>query len=178
MKSENEVIKLFIEKRNSLINELDNKKIDKDEILRRNYQMIDRLSMKPFLKIDTVEKGIYNYQYYNILAKYHNNSAGKYKGKNKKRYNREINKVSNYYSEKDKTTMEILKLVNFSDLEAYYISMFSTRLQNNMFEIVLFNYEKAIFHSMNPNILKELKSNGVFSNNERTSKIDSYVNKQ
>ena len=134
--------------------------------------------MKSFLKLDTVEKGIYNYQYYNILAKYHNYAANEYKGKNKKKYSFELNKANNYYSEKDKTTMEILKLLKFENIESYYITMFSNRLKNNIFEIVLLDYEKAIFHSMNEKILKELKNNGVFSNIEKKSKIDSYVNKQ
>ncbi|WP_242491851.1 DUF6648 family protein [Miniphocaeibacter massiliensis] len=178
MMSEKEIIKSFIEKRNTLINKLDSKEIDKNEFLVLNYQMVDKLSMKPFLKIDTVEKGIYNYQYYNILAKYHNYRANDYKGKNKKKYNVEINKSSNYYSEKDKVTIEILRLINFENVESYYITMFSSRLKNNIFEIVLLDYEKAIFHSMNNIILQELKKNKVFSNIEKLSKIDSYVNKQ
>ncbi|QQK07489.1 DUF6648 family protein [Miniphocaeibacter halophilus] len=176
MKSERELLNLFIQKRNDLIDQLDKGKINKEVFLENNYALLDRLSMKPFLKIDTVEKGIYNYQYYNILAKYHNNLANKYKEKDKKRYKKEINKTNNYYYEKDRIILEILELVEYKNIDCYFIEMHSNRLNNNLFEIILNNYEKTILHSMNTDILNKLKRKGVFNNAVKKSKIDLYVN--
>ena len=176
MRSESESLKQFIKKRNEIIGKLDEGKISKDEFLEENYILLNRSSMKPFLKIDTVEKGIYNYQYYNILAKYHNGLANDSKGKNMKVYKREINKVNNYYYEKDKVVLETLKLMEYEEIEAYYIELYSKRLNNSIFEIVLLNYEKAIFHSMNKNIADILIEKNILKNDIRQSKINSYVN--
>lgn len=176
MKSENELLDLFMEKRNSIIDRLDRKEITKEEFLEENYFLLNRLSMKPFLKIDNISKGIYNYQYYNILAKYHGNLANDYKNRDKKKYKKEINKINNYYYEKDKIIIKILDIDNYENIESYYIKMHSTRLNNNLFEIVITNREKAIFHSMNIEILKKLKENKVFIEETKLSKIDEYVN--
>lgn len=176
MRSEAESLRQFIIKRNEIIEKLDNGEISKDEFLEENYILLNRLSMKPFLKIDIVEKGIYNYQYYNILAKYHNNLANSSNGKNMKVYKREINKVNNYYYEKDRVVLETLELMNYEEIESYYIELYSKRLKNSIFEIVLINYEKAIFHSMNKDISNILTKKNILKNEIRQSKIHSYVN--
>lgn len=176
MRSEADSLKRFIKKRNEIIEKLDKGVINKDEFLEENYILLNRLSMKPFLRIDTVEKGIYNYQYYNILAKYHNNLANENKGKNIKTYKREINKVNNYYYEKDRVVLDTLELMNYKDIESYYIELYSKRLKNSIFEIVLKNYEKAIFHSMNKKIADILIEKNILKNDIRQSKIHSYVN--
>lgn len=176
MRSELESLNLFMEKRNLIIDKLDRKEITKEEFLIENYSLLNRLSMKPFLKIDNLSKGVYNYQYYNILAKYHGNLANNYKGKDKKKYKQEINKINNYYYEKDRIILQVLEIIKYKDIESYFIKMHSNRLNNSLFEIIITNKEKIIFHSMNEELLRKLKENNVFSDEVKLSKIDLYVN--
>ena len=63
-------LETFFKKRNDLILELSEGKIDKISFLEKNYELIQNLNMKPLLNISTLEEGMYNYQYYNILAKF------------------------------------------------------------------------------------------------------------
>ena len=50
-------------------------------------------------------------------------------------------------------------------------------MRDNLFEIVLKDYEKMIFHTINENIKKHLIDNNVFEPIKKKSLIDSYVNK-
>lgn len=179
MKSDREKLNDFILKRDEIINKLDNGEISKEYFLLENYNLIDLLSMKPYLTINSFEQGIYNYQYYNILAKYYNNEANNYKFNKKQqhKYKLFIGKCRNYYNEKDKVTDKIIELLNYENMEAYYIELQSARLQGKLYEINVKNYDKAIFHSMDDDIKNKLIKNSVFSKIAKKSVIDNYVNK-
>lgn len=179
MKSDYEKLIEFIEMRKEIIDRLDSGEMSKEYFLLENYNLIDRLSMRPYLKIDSFEQGIYNYQYYNILAKYYNNEANKYKFNKKQqhKYKLAIGKCRNYYNEKDVTTKRIIDILNYENMEAYYIDMQSDRLKGKLYEIYIKNYEKAILHSMDDDIKRLLVENNVFSDDIRKSVIDNYVNK-
>lgn len=171
-------LKLFLEKRNELIKKLSSREIDKISFLEQNYNLIKNLNMKPLLDISTIEEGMYNYQYYNILAKYYRQRATSCSSnkKKQKKYNENMNKSKNYYMQKDKQLLKMLKLVNSSQIESYFVKMHSKKLNNNLFEIVLKNIDFAIFHSMNIEILNLLKEKNVFLDIIKESKIDEYVN--
>ena len=62
----------FFDNRSSLIIQFSNGDITKREFLEYNFELVRKTNLKPFLKVDTYEKGMYNYQYYNVLAKYYN----------------------------------------------------------------------------------------------------------
>lgn len=170
----------FFKKRSKIIKSLENKEISKKEFLEDNYNLVRRSSIAPFLRIDAYEKGMYNYQYYNVLAKYYNMLAHEAKDfrKNKKHYNDYLNKSNNFYNEKDKSTLELLKYLNFKGVEAYYIEMESDRLRGELFEIALLNYDEAIFHSKAKWLLDILRENGVFIEKSRKSLIDHYINER
>ena len=120
---------------------------------------------------------MYNYQYYNILAKYYNMKVLEEIDKRKEDYfHRDMR--NNYYNEKDKVTMDILKLLNFQDIEAYFIEMESDGLDDQIFEIVLLNYEKAVFHSKSFWLLKKLKEKNVFIREKKKSIINEYINER
>lgn len=176
----NKELEIFFAKRNHLIDLLDEGKIDKEIFIDNNYRLIDELSMKPFPQVKSYEEGMYNYQYYNTLAKYFNTRANEVKfDKNKQRqYKDSINKCNNYYYEKDRTLKQMLYIKEFKNMTAYFVTLFSERLQTKLYEIVFIDEEKAVFHSMNPTILKELKSYGVFEEGERPSVIDGYINEK
>lgn len=154
-------------------------KIDKNEFLELNYEYIRKLDLKPYAQIDNILQGIYNYQYYNILAKKSNNQANKYlhKPRKKRLYTRYINDRENYYCLKDCTTRSIIELVKYQNIKSYYIKLLSKRLTGKIFEIVLLDYEKVILHSKDEKILKMLKYHKVFDSNIQLSKIDEYVNR-
>lgn len=170
----------FFRKRSLIIEKLSKGEINKKQFMEDNYNLVRRSSIIPFLKIDTYEKGMYNYQYYNVLAKYYNMLAHEAKDirKNQKYYQDYLNKSNNFYHEKDRMTLEILKYLKFKGVEAYYIEMESKRLSGELFEIALLDYEEAIFHSKAKWLLDVLQEEGVFLNNERKSVIDHYINER
>ena len=168
----------FFKKRNDLIFELSEGKIDKISFLEKNYELIQNLNMKPLLNISTLEEGMYNYQYYNILAKFFKQKSILYSNnkKKQKKYNENLMKSNNYYAEKDKYLLRMIDFLDENSTEAYFIDMNSKRLNNSLFEIVVKDVEFAIFHSMNIEILQKLKEKNIFVNEIRISKIDDYVN--
>lgn len=179
MLNEKEKLVKFDSRRKQTIDLLTEGSIDKNEFLDLNYDYIRNLDLKPYSQIQNILEGIYNYQYYNILAKRSNNQANKYlhNPKKKKLYTRLINDRENYYCLKDYTTRSIIKLINYKNIQSYYIKLSSKRLTGKIFEIVLLDYDKLILHSKDESILKELKDHQVFDDNLKFSKINEYVNR-
>ncbi len=168
----------FFKNRSSLIVNFSNGDITKKQFLEYNYDLVRRMNLKPFLRIDSYEMGMYNYQYYNVLAKYFNMLANNVKNtrRHHKYYNYYFNKGNNYYNEKDKATLALLKFLDFKGVDAYYINVNSKSLRNELYEIVLLNYDEAIFHSKSKRLLKILKDKKVFNCVLRDSLIDGYIN--
>ena len=80
----------------------------KREYLAQNFQAVLNLKDKPFKNVDSVDKGLFNYQFYNAMAKQAKSESQNY-------YNREIansyiDKSNYYYGLKDKSTLKILEL--------------------------------------------------------------------
>lgn len=169
---------IFFEEREALIFKFKKGDINKREFIEEHYYYIMRLNLKPFQKIDSFEKGIYNYQYYNAISKY--NSL---KMKEKKLIEkhpeivREIEtKVNLNYRKKDETIIKLLRYLNYENIDAYYIKSKSDFLNDRLIEIVLMDYEGVILHTINKGIVEELMDEGVFNDTKRRSKIDDYVN--
>lgn len=171
-------LEVFFKKRNDLISELSQGKIDKIAFLEKNYELIQNLNMKPLLNISSLEEGMYNYQYYNILAKFFKQKSQLYSNnkKKQKKYNENLMKSNNYYAEKDKYLFRMIDFLDKDSSEAYFIDMNSKRLNSSLFEIVVKDVEFAIFHSMNEKILEKLNEKNIFVNETRISKINDYVN--
>lgn len=171
-------LEVFFKKRNDLISELSQGKIDKFSFLEKNYELIQNLNMKPLLNISSLEEGMYNYQYYNILAKFFKQKSQLYSNnkKKQKKYNENLMKSNNYYAEKDKYLFRMIDFLDKDSSEAYFIDMNSKRLNSSLFEIVVKDVEFAIFHSMNEKILEKLNEKNIFVNETRISKINDYVN--
>nr|WP_252891411.1 DUF6648 family protein [Thermoclostridium stercorarium] len=107
-----------------------------------------------------------------------------------------IAQSNSYYREKDKVTMTLLKLLDFRNVEAYFVKVKSKKLQNKLFEIVIkdpdvlfeinalstpyggMESDYIILHSTNPFILKRLKEEGVFADEKRKSLADNYINQK
>ena len=171
-------LEIFFKRRNELIKELSIRKIDKLSFLEKNYELIQNLNMKPLLNISSLEEGMYNYQYYNILAKFFKQKSILYSNnkKKQKKYNENLMKSNNYYAEKDKYLLKMIDFLDEKTTESYFIDMNSKRLNNSLFEIVVKDIDFAIFHSMNIEILQKLKEKNIFIDEIRISKINDYVN--
>ena len=167
--------KRFFSHRNKLIENLDNKEIDKKDFIKENYELIYKIDMKPFANPNNYEKCMYNYQYYNILAKYFYNLSKK-KGVNVKKQKLYKDKSRNYYNEKDKSIKNIIKILDKNDIEAYYVKSISKKLNEKLVEIHIKSFEKSILHTLNNEIINSLKEKGVFEDEIRKSIIDEYIN--
>lgn len=172
------VFENFFKRRSFLIKELEAGRLTKKQFLENNYNLVRRATMKPFLRIDSYEMGMYNYQYYNVLAKYYKMLAkdAKEAGRPDRYYREYLNKGNNYYNEKDKATLSIIEFLDFENMEAYYIDVNSKSLNGKLFEIVLLNHEEAIFHSKSEKLLRILKEKNTFTNEMKKSIIDNYIN--
>ena len=168
----------FFEHRDMLIVQHMNGDINKKEYLDLNYKYMLEKNVKPFQRIDSFEKGMYNYQYYNMMAKYHIMLAQEIKdrGKHISYYSKYLGDADFYYNEEDKTSFRLLRFLHYENVEAYFIKMESTNLEGKLYEIVLKDFEYAVLHSKSLWLLEVLKKENVFSGNRKKSIIDYYVN--
>lgn len=171
----------FFAHREALIYQFRKGDMSKKEFIEEQYAFIIRLDLKPFVhRIDSFEKGIYNYQYYNVMAKYSN-----MKSKDPKIIEKHPDiaqsykqKTNNYYRKKDESIIKLLRHLDYENVEAYYIKVKSSALKDRLFEIVLRDYEDTVFHSVNPHIVEALKRENVFSDEVKRSVIEKYVNER
>ncbi len=163
--------------RQSLIDQYLKGDMTKREYLQKNYDMVVNNDIGPFKILDSVDKCLYNYQYYNALAKENKTistiSDMDYELK------RDYQEKSNYYyHKKDIATRQVLKLLKYKNIEAYFVKVRSKALKGKLFEIVCKDYGiyDMILHSTDTAILNSLREEGVFSEESRVSLIDGYVN--
>lgn len=167
----------FLHNRQTLIDHYTKGDLSKEEFIEANYRCINALDIKPFQRIDNVKKAIYNYQYYNVLAKYYQKRAHDLNNRNESK-NDFLEQANYYYSKKDMVTEKLLKILDFSGIDAYFVKVKSPTLKNKLFEIVLKDYDNIILHSKNETILNLLMNENAFCNEERKSLVDSYINQK
>lgn len=167
----------FLRNRQSLIDQYTKGDLNKDEFIEANYTCINTLDIKPFQKVDNVKKAIYNYQYYNVLAKYYQKRAHDVNKRNDS--HQDFIELSNYYySKKATVTQKLIRILDFKGIEAYYVKVKSPALKHRLYEIVLKDYDNIILHSTNATLLKMLINENVFLSEERKSIIDNYINQK
>ncbi|AZR74774.1 hypothetical protein BBF96_01155 [Anoxybacter fermentans] len=170
----------FFTHREALIAQFSMGDISKREFIAANYDFVMSLGVKPFKNIDCLQKGFFNYHYYNILAKYRYMEARdiKRKGEYEKYYRKAIEEVNYYYRQKDLATLKILELIDFKNVEAYYIRVRSKFLKGELIEIILHDFEDLILHTKNERIREKLEQAGAFRYDNRKSVIDQYINQK
>ncbi|BEP28113.1 DUF6648 family protein [Helicovermis profundi] len=179
IKKRNEVNELskFVENRDMLIDTLKEGKINKIQYIEACYEFLKVENMKPFkINVDSIEKSLYNYQYYNTLAKYTLMKCEECRFRDSTKSRELYEYAQDYYAKKDKETLNLLELINYKNVSAYFLKMNSEVLEGELFEITIDNYDKAVFHSKDKRILNRLKKNGVFDEEAKLSIIDKYVN--
>ncbi|MCX7711349.1 MAG: hypothetical protein N2484_16030 [Clostridia bacterium] len=167
----------FLKNRQNLIDHYMKGDLSKEEFIEENYRCIHALDIKPFQKIDNVKKAIYNYQYYNVMAKYYQKRAHDLSKRHESRQDF-LEQANYYYSKKDRVTETLLKLMDFTGIEAYFVKVKSPNLKKRLFEIVLTDYDDIILHSTSEVIRNMLIHENVFQNEERKSLIDGYINQK
>lgn len=162
--------------RDLLIDQLEDKRINKIQYIEKNYDRFVDGVQAPSTQIKSVEEGIIAYHYYNTKAK-------KIMMMGNDCYYRDPHQAKEYhdtahdqYIKKDTVTLALVELMAYKDMEAYFVTLASEDLNEALFEIVLTAYRRVIFHSKDKRLLNRLKKNGVFSDGVRASKIDDYVN--
>lgn len=177
MLSDKEKLKKFISLRNQYIDMLEAGHISKQEFNYKNDAIFQRLNLRPFGVLDSFDKALFNYNYYNAKAKLALEDYNRYKYINniKKAKMSENNKL-NYYYEKDKATIAMILLEDASNIEAYYIKLHSKNLASTIFEILFKNHDRVILHSKSDKIKELLENKKVFKDGVYDSLIDKYVN--
>lgn len=185
----------FLRHRQSLLFQYKMGDLTKNEFIEENFYTLENLGIEPFKRVDNIKKAIYNYQYYNVMAKFYYKEAKTCPLGSKQR-NSYLSQSNSYYHEKDMVTMTLLKLLDYQNVDAYFVKVKSKKLQNKLFEIVIrdpdvlfeintlstphggMDADDLILHSKNTTILKRLREEGVFRDEKMKSLTDSYINQK
>lgn len=174
--SENIKLKEFEKNRDNLISKLESAEIDKTEFIIANYEFFTTDNMEPYEKINEFSEGLYNYQYYNTMAKYLKMKSQELKYKDPFVAVDCRKKADKYYHKKELVTRKLLDLYQDRKLDAYYIDIDSKSLRGNLFEIVFLEYDRVILHSKDRIVLKKINSMQKFDKKYKKSMIDEYIN--
>lgn len=173
-----EKLKAFISFRNKLIDQLDQGKINKFDFIRKNYEYISEYEVNPYGDIESVSAGAFAYQYFNSKAKYYLSKAFEIELKDPDKAYELRNIGFDNYEYKNNIIKKVLELIDYKNVEAFYIEMNSKALEGELFEIVLLDYEKMIFHTKDQLILNRLKKNNCFCEKIKESVIAEYINEK
>ena len=169
-------IQKFFRYRQGLIDQYLKGDMTKREYLEANFDAVYYNDFGPFHRIDTVEKGLYNYQYYNAMAK-KMKSIGSMSHLDADRRRLYESRSDSFYKSKDYATLKVLELLDYKGIKAYPISVRSKHLKGRLIEILIDEYS-MILHTANENIKNRLIYENVFSGEKRKSLIDGYINQK
>jgi len=177
--NDKECLEGFFLNRDKVINRYEKGEINKTEYVYACMNFFKEHNLEAYSKIETLEQGMFNYQYYNMLAKYYYIEAHESEVNGEERYVKSfMDEAYECYKLKDKATLKILQIINYNSVEAYYIEMESESLNGKLFEIRIIDYDRAVFHSKNYKIKDLLKENKIFKDKPQKSIIDAYVNER
>ncbi len=174
------LFKRFENMRESLIFQYKKGDLTKKEYVHESHDILIRHQAKPFKNVDSFEKAVFNYQYYNTMAKYSHMKAEELRLKEKhielsRSY---IERKDRYYRQKDQMTWKAVQIKNFWEIEAYYIKVRSEFLKQRIFEIVFHEHPNVIFHSRGEWLKNRLEEEGLFNHQTKRSIIENYVNEK
>jgi len=174
--SENIKFKEFEKNRDNLIDKLESGEIDKTEFIVANHEFFIANNMEPYEEIVDFSEGLYNYQYYNTMAKYLKMKSKELKYKDPFVAFEHKKEAYKYYHKKERVTRKLVDLYGDGKLEAYYIDIDSKSLQGNLFEIVFLEYDRVVLHSKDKVVYNKINSMKKFNKKYKKSVIDEYIN--
>ena len=111
-------IQKYFKYRQSLIDQYAKGDMTKREYLQKNYEAVVYGDIGPFRNTDTVEKALFNYQYYNALAK-ENKTISTTRDMDYELKRDYLEKSNYYYSRKDRATLTALRMLDFRTFTKY-----------------------------------------------------------
>lgn len=171
-----ESLATFIDGRNRLIDLLETGALNKAQYLDAQCQAMEEQGMVPRKgPIKSIEEGLFNYQYYNIMAKKERVLCKdeEYRNPSKSRAHR--GRADRFYELKDRETVKIIEFLGYKDVEAYYIETPAKYLVGKLIEIVILNHDRAVFHTADEGIYNRLVRAAVFTPGIRPSVIKAYI---
>ena len=174
------IFEKFFNHRGGLIQQFKKGDISKKEYIEAGFAYINQEGLKPFKNVDSFDKAMFNYQYYNNMAKYYylKSNELKHYGKHPEHHKEYLEKVDYFYKKKDQSTLKAIELLDYYGVEAYYIQVQSSYLMKKLYEIQFEDYPDFILHSTSEWLLSRLKDEGIFKEGVRRSLIASYVNEK
>lgn len=171
-----EVLERFIAGRDRLIDGLESGELDKSAYLEAQYQALIELDSVPKRgALESLEEGLFNYQYYNVLAKRERIQSKDEEFRNPEASRKHRNQSDRHYALKDRETVKILEWLKYEHVQSYFIETPAKFLNGKLIEIIVDTYDRAVFHTMDEGIINRLVRAGVFSEGVRSSVIQSYI---
>lgn len=167
----------YRQQRNALIDDLDLGLLKKTDFIKAQTALYIEMDIKEPKCIQGTLDGLFYYQYYNTLAKHHQILYRDLKYKDPFVAVDHRKTSDKLYAIKERITYRLLCAIDFQGIEAYYVKATSKQLKYRLVEIVLVTEEKAILHSLDPQVITALKSRGLLDSTIKESIIDSYINK-
>lgn len=166
----------FMAERDRLIDQLEAKEINKTEYIEENYRRFVEGVKPPEIGIKTVEEGIVAYHFYNTKAKKMMIEGNEVYYRDPYKAKQLHDDAYDHYLKKDSVSMAIVEIMNYQEMEAYFVNLQSEELSQELYEITLPTYHRVILHSKDKRLLNRLRKHNVFYEGLRASKIDDYVN--
>lgn len=169
----------FFRHRAETIAALSRGEISKRAYISENCRFLQKLH-DPFSPMETVAEAMYNYQYYNMMAKGYLMDADDCDKEERFARHKQsfLDSAHQCYKDKDKATMRLLEIHGPESVKAYYVETESDKLRGKLFEIVIEDLEDAIYHSKSFKIKAWLQSFGVFASGLQPSVLEEYINEK
>ena len=170
----------FFKQRESLIFQYKKGDLTKKEYIQESHSYLVQNEVNPFKNVDSFDKAVFNYQYYNIMAKYFHMKAENLKNsmKHPELDRKYLDKRDRHYYLKDQMTWKASSLKDFYQVEAYYIKVSSNQLKRRLYEVIFHEHPSVVFHSKSLWLREKLDQEGIFWNHTRRSVIENYVNEK
>lgn len=169
----------FFRHRAETIEALSKGEITKKAYIAENCRFLQQLH-DPFSPMTTVAEAMYNYQYFNMMAKGYLMDADDCDKEERFARHKQsfLDSAHQCYKDKDRATMRLLEIHGPRSVKAYYVETESEKLRGKLFEIVIEDLEDAIYHSKNYKIKDWLQREGVFASGLHPSILEAYINEK
>ncbi len=164
------------ERRLALIDDLETGKLDKVAFIEATVALYNDYHIVFPAALQSVEEGLFYYQYYNALAKYQ-------QIKFRQLVDRDLFSALDYrrastdnYRHKERITKLLLSSFKDEPLRAYFVKVNSQQLRHKLVEIVFTRRAKVILHTLDKSIIALLRRRNCLTDKVVDSLIGDYIN--